>query len=372
MNKLKIVKAEIFKVEIPIIHPFKTSFGTITNRPMLIIKIFDIDGNIGYGECSALEKPIYSYETTDTAILILKDFLIPDVIGKEVSSPDDLKNIFKPIKGHNFAKASLDMAFWSLYSTIQKKSLMNLLGGVRDKVPVGKSVGIKSGVKETFYEIEKCLDEGYKRIKLKIQHGWDVEIVKAVRDRFGDIMLTADANSSYTLKDIKTFSELDKYNLAMIEQPFAEDDIIDHATLQKKISTPICLDESILSTEDARKAIEIGACKIINIKTGRVGGVTESKRIHDICKEMGVPVWSGGMMESGIGRAFNIALSSLPNFSMPGDHTPYDAYYPADLVKNPFRVEDGFIQVPSKPGLGFEVSEENINKYLRNRLIIGG
>lgn len=360
---MQIVKAEIFVVNLPLINPFTTSFGTIDKRSTVIIKLQSEERLIGWGESAALPDPIYSNETVDTEILILKKYLIPSILNKDFKSVEDFIASYKFVNGHNFAKCGLECAFWNLYALEQKKSLTELFGGTRKKIPVGESIGIKDSIEETIREVKLRLKEGYQRIKLKIKPGWDLEIVRKVRKRFGNILLMVDGNSAYQLKDIEIFQKLDNYGLLMIEQPLGETDIIDHKTLQKKIKTPICLDESILSCEDARKAIEIGACKIINIKPGRVGGILESIKIHDYCQKKGIPVWCGGMLESGIGRAYNIALASLPNFKYPADMSPSSVFFKEDIIDPSYIVDGGFIEVSAKTGMGYSIDENKINKY---------
>jgi O-succinylbenzoate synthase len=291
------------------------------------------------------------------------------VLNKEFASVDELMRLLAPIKNHNFAKTAIENAVWMLFSLRKKKSLAVLLGGIRNKIGVGESIGIQDSIEATLEEVSLRISQGFQRMKIKIKPGWDLKVIKAIRSKFGDIDLMVDGNSAYTLSDVAVFLKLDNYNLMMIEQPLADDDIIDHATLQKQIKTAVCLDESILSAEDARKAISIGACRIINIKPGRVGGLLESKRIHDICQKSNVGVWCGGMLETGIGRAFNIAVSSLPNYIYPADMSPVDFFYKDDLVKKSFVVDhEGFVKVPPGAGLGFEIDEEKIERYTTEKI----
>lgn len=362
---MKIKKITLHKVEIPMVTTFTTSFGTIVRKPTVIVRVETSDGLIGWGESAAMPYPFYKPETTDICMLVLRDYIAPLVLKKEFKTVEDLMGLLKSIKNHNFAKTGLETAVWMALSLQKNKSLKRLLGGTQAKIAVGESIGIKNSLEETFAEISLRLDQGFKRMKIKIKPGWDVKLVKAIRKKFGDIDLMVDANSAYTLNDMKMLKDLDQFNLTMIEQPLADDDIIDHSVLQKQIKTPVCLDESIHSVEDARRAIFIGACKIINIKPGRVGGLLESKKIHDLCQKQGVGVWCGGMLETGIGRAFNIAVSSLPNYIYPADMSPVNFFYKDDLVKNSFAVDkEGYISVPDKSGLGFEVDEKKIEKYI--------
>lgn len=366
---MKITKLSILRVEIPMHTSFTTSFGTITRKPTVIVKIETNEGLIGYGESAALPFPFYKPETTDTCILVLKKYIAPLVVNKEFETIEELVELLRPIKNHNFAKTGLETAVWMVVSLKNKKSLKRILGGVKDKIPVGESIGIKDSIEETLEEVALRLEQGFRRIKIKIKPGWDVQVVDAIRKRFSNIPLIVDANSAYTLKDIHVFKELDNYNLMMIEQPLADDDIVDHSILQKQIKTPICLDESIHSVEDARRAIYLKACKIINIKPGRVGGLLESKKIHDLCQENGIGVWCGGMLETGIGRAFNISISSLPNYKYPADMSPVNFFYKDDLVKNSFKVDkEGFVKVPDEPGLGFEIDTEKLERYTTDKI----
>ncbi len=361
---MKLKKISVLKVEIPMITSFTTSFGTVTSKPTIIVKAETEDGIIGWGEAAALPFPFYKPETTDICMLVLKEYIRPLVMGKEFNNVEELMKLMSPIKKNNFAKTGLETAVWMIMSLKENKSLKELLGGTQDKIAVGESIGIKKSVEETLEEVGLRLEQGYRRIKVKTQPGWDINIVEAIRNKFGDILLMVDANSSYTLNDIETLKKLDAYNLMMTEQPLGDDDIVDHSILQKQITTPICLDESIYSGDDARRALYLDACKIINIKPGRVGGLLESKKIHDICKEHGVGVWCGGMLETGIGRAFNIAVASLPNYIYPADMSPINLFYQDDLVTKSFEVDkEGYVQVPTTPGLGFEVDEEKVKHY---------
>ncbi len=368
---MQITKVEILEINLPLIHPFTTSFGTVKKRSTVLVKLTSKNGMVGWGEAAALPAPLYSYETVKTEQFILKEFLISWILNKNFSSIGDFVQSYQAIKGHNFAKCGLESSFWCLWSLENKKSLSSLFGGTRKKISVGESIGIKKTIEKTLEEIKLRLFQGYQRIKIKIKPNWDVKIVEAIRKKFGNILLMVDANSSYTLNDIKVFQTLDNFELLMIEQPLSESDIIDHSVLQKLIKTPLCLDESILSVDDARKAIAIGACKIINIKPGRVGGLYESIKIHDFCKEKNIPVWCGGMLESGIGRSFNIALSSLPNFTLPADMSPSTIFYKEDLIQPTYEVDvHGNIEVPDKIGLGYDVDEKKIKKYTTSKFCL--
>lgn len=361
---MKIKKLEAFIVEIPMNTSFTVSFGTVVRKPTVIARVTNDNGTVGYGEGSALPFPFYKPDTTDTTMIALKDYVMPLVKDKEFKDAFELMELLKPIKGHPFAKTAIETAIWMILSLEANQPLSKLLGGTREKIGVGESIGIHDSIESTLEEINLRMEQGFQRMKVKTKPGWDVKLVEAIRNNIGNFDLMVDANSSYTLSDLPTLKKLDTFDLMMTEQPLSDDDIIDHATLQKQIKTPICLDESIHSAEDARKAIEIGACKIINIKPGRVGGLSESKKIHDVCAKSGLGVWCGGMLESGIGRAFNIAIASLPNYIYPADMSPVNFFYKDDLVKDSFTVDkEGFITVPKTPGLGFEIDEAKIAKY---------
>ncbi|MEH7346039.1 o-succinylbenzoate synthase [Bacillus sp. JJ1532] len=343
--------------------PFTTSFGTMQDRDFILLEAKDENGNSGWGESVAFHSPWYNEETLQTNWHMLEDFLIPQILNKEIKHPDEVSEIFSYIRKNNMAKSTLEGAVWDLYTQEQGISLAKALGGEKSKIEVGISIGIQNTVDDLLKLIDEYVTEGYKRMKVKIKPGWDVEVMREVRKHFPNVPLMADANSAYRLEDIDHLRALDEFDLMMIEQPLASDDIIDHATLQKQINTPVCLDESIHSYEDTRKAIELGSCKIINIKIGRVGGLTESKRIHDLCKQHDIPVWCGGMLESGIGRAHNIALTTLDNFILPGDTAGSSRYWDKDIIDPEVVVKDGFITVPDTPGIGYEPNRDTIKQY---------
>jgi O-succinylbenzoate synthase len=336
--------------------------GTEYDEEHIIIRV-DGDGVTGWGESVAEGTPFYSYETVQTAWHILKDFLIPSVLGQDLSGVGDAIALYERVRGHMMAKAGLEAALWDAFAKSRNISLSAMLGGTRKKIDVGVSIGIQSTEKELLHKVEGYLKEGYKRIKIKIAPGNDIQFVQAIRKEFPEIMLQVDANSAYTLNDISLLKKLDDYNLILIEQPLGYEDIFDHSKLQREMKTPICLDESIHSLDDTRAAIELDSCRIINIKPGRVGGFTESKLIHDYCASMNIPVWHGGMLESGIGRAGNVALASLPNFTLPGDISASKRYYKEDIVEPEFVVNaDGTMDVPTKPGIGVEVNMKMLQK----------
>ena len=350
---MKIEKVEIREIRMSLRHFFETSFGRTTERRILLVRVM-ADGVTGWGEVTCGEKPFYSYETPETAWHILRDFLVPWTLGKHWKSASEAAECFQPIRGHNMAKGALENALWDIEAQQKGLPLARLLGGTLREIPCGVSIGIQNSVEELLDKIEKECTAGYRRIKVKIKPGWDVEVVERIRNKFPDFPLMADANSAYTLNDAELLKKLDPFNLMMIEQPLGWEDIIDHAHLQREISTPICLDESIHNADDGRKAIEIGACKIINIKLGRVGGFTAARRLHDICLARGVPVWCGGMLESGVGRAHNIALSTLAGFTLPGDISASQRYWKQDIIDPEVTVtERGTILIPQTPGLGY-------------------
>jgi len=359
---MRIGRIEIREIHLPLVHPFETSFGRTTERRIVLVRV-EADGLTGWGEVTAGEEPFYSHETPETAWHILRDFLIPWTVGREWSTASEVAPRFRPIRGHNMAKAGLENALWDIEAQQKSLPLAKLIGGVLDEIPCGVSIGIQSFIQELLAKIERELAAGYQRIKVKIKPGWDAEVLAQIRSRFPRIALMADANSAYTLDDLEHLKSFDHFHLMMIEQPLAWDDLVDHAKLQRQMMTPICLDESIHGADDARKAIELGACKIINVKLGRVGGFTSARRVHDVCRAHHVAVWCGGMLESGIGRAHNIALSALPGFTLPGDVSASRRYWAEDIIDPEVVVSpQGTIRVPQTPGLGFTPNLERIER----------
>jgi O-succinylbenzoate synthase len=359
---MRIDKIELRHIKMELISPFVTSMGTEYNEEHIIVRI-DSNGITGWGECVAEGTPFYSYETVQTAWHILQDFLIPSILGKDILSISEAISLFSKVRGHRMAKAGLEAALCDVFAKSKNISLSKLLGGTRKKIDVGVSIGIHASPEELIKKVEAYLEEGYKRIKIKISPGNDIQFVKALRKEFPDLLLQVDANSAYSLEDINIFKEMDNYNLLLIEQPLGYEDIYDHSKLQRELKTPICLDESIHSLDDTRAAIELDSCRVINIKPGRVGGFTESKLIHDYCASKNIPVWCGGMLESGIGRAGNVALASLSNFTLPGDISASKRYYKEDIVEPEFVVNpDGTMDVPTKPGIGVEVNFNLLEK----------
>ncbi|MGB5528395.1 MAG: o-succinylbenzoate synthase [Ignavibacteriaceae bacterium] len=359
---MKIERIELYHTKMELVSPFTTSMGTEYDEEHIMVRI-DAEGITGWGECVAEATPFYSYETVQTAWHILQDFLIPSILGKDITSIDEAIQLNSRVRGHRMAKAGLEAALSDLFSKAKNISLSKMFGGTRDKVDVGVSIGIQNSESELIKKVGGYLNEGYKRIKIKISPGNDIQYVKALRKEFPDILLQVDANSAYELKHIDLFKAMDKFNLLLIEQPLGYEDIYDHSKLQRELKTPICLDESIHSLDDTRAAIELDSCRVINIKPGRVGGFTESKLIHNYCASKNIPVWCGGMLESGIGRAGNVALASLPNFTLPGDISASKRYYKEDIVEPEFTVnKDGTMDVPTEPGIGVEVNMKKIEK----------
>ncbi|MEI4769543.1 o-succinylbenzoate synthase [Psychrobacillus sp. FJAT-51614] len=358
-----IKEINIRKMNMTMKSPFTTSFGSLQVKEFLLLEVTDEFGNTGWGESTAFSSPWYNEETVETNLHIIRDFLIPLVLDKNFGHPDEVSEVFAPLRKNNMAKAAVEGAIWDLYAKRNKLTLAEALGGTAKKIEVGISIGIQKSTEELVELVGTYIKDGYKRIKVKIKPRNDIEIIHALREAYPDVPLMADANSAYTLKDIALLKQLDDFNLMMIEQPLASDDIIDHAKLQKELKTPICLDESIHSMEDARKAIELGSTKVINIKIGRVGGLTEAKKIHDYCMEKGVPVWCGGMLEAGIGRAHNIALTTLPNFLLPGDTSGSSRYWEQDIIKPEVVADDGYITVPNAYGIGYEPNLEVMDRF---------
>jgi O-succinylbenzoate synthase len=357
---VKIERLELRLVKLPLVHFFETSFGRIDDKHFILVRL-DGEGATGYGECVAEQDPYYSSETNDTAWHIIADFISPRLLGTEYSHPRDLFPALKAIRGHNMAKAAVEMAAWDLFAKQRGQPLSGLLGGTRQRIASGVSIGIQPSLDQLAEKVERELAAGYRRIKIKIKPGWDLAPVEALRARFGAIPLMVDANAAYTLADGDHLAALDRFDLMMIEQPLDYDDIADHAVLQRRLKTPICLDESIKTVGIAREAIGAGACRIINIKPGRVGGFGESIRLHDLCASRGIPVWHGGMLESGIGRAANLHLSTLPNFSLPGDVAASKRYFDPDLIEPPIEVAaDGTIAVPTAPGIGVTIRADRV------------
>ena len=350
-------------MKMKLVLPFTTSFGTTRERVFYLVELIDRDGLSGWGESVAMEEPWYNEETVQTNGHLIRDFLAPLLVSGPVTHPDEVDGRFAGIRRNCMAKSALEGAVWDWYAKRSNVSLASLLGGRKHEIDVGVSIGIQPSIDALLAVIQARMQHGYKRIKVKIKPGWDLDVLDAVRARYPDLPLMADANSAYSLDDLDHLLQLDRFGLTMVEQPLAHDDIIDHATLQKVLHTPVCLDESIHCLDDVRKALDLGSCRVINIKTGRVGGLTEAKRIHDYCLARGVPVWCGGMLESGIGRAHNIALTSLPGFTLPGDTAASANYWSEDIIEPEVSVRQGTVSVPQTPGLGFRIATETLKKY---------
>ena len=359
---VKLEQIEVRHVRLPLRDPFETSFGRTTHKEFLLLAV-SAGGVTGYAEGVADADPYYLPETNATVLHILKDFLAPLCFGLEISHPRELLPAFSRVRGHEMAKAALEMAVWELWARRQGVPLHQVLGGRGGRIASGVSIGLQKDAAALVEKVEREVAAGYRRVKIKIKPGHDSQLVAAVRARFPKLPLMVDANSAYTLRDVAVFRELDAYDLMMAEQPLAWDDIVDHVALQREIRTPICLDESIRSVDNARHALDLGACLIINIKVGRVGGFGGMLAIHDLCRSRGVPVWCGGMLESGIGRLANVHLQTLPGFTLPGDTSASERYFVEDLIDPPVVVEkDGTIQVPEGPGIGHAIVWPRVDK----------
>ena len=354
---------ELREINLPLIHFFETSFGRTTRRRIILVRVIGAQGAEGWGECTAGEGPFYSDEWTETAWATLKEFLAPMVVGRHVEDAAAVFELMKSVRGHRMAKAAIETACWDLEAKRAGLPLWRHLGGIHEEIACGVSIGIQNSPEELIEKIDKELKSGYQRIKIKIKPGWDLEIVKQVRARFPQIRLMGDANSAYTLADIDLFRKLEEFNLMMVEQPLAHDDMFDHAQLQREIRTPVCLDESIKTPADAEHAIGLGACKIINVKLGRVGGHTQAKRVEAIARQNQIPVWCGGMLESGVGRAHNIAMATLAGFTLPGDVSASERYWHEDIIEPGVTVTpNGTIKAPAEPGIGFAVNRDRIDR----------
>lgn len=364
MQNLQLEKLELTEIGMPLKSAFETSFGITTERRMLLIRVFDKSGASGYGECTAMEEPFFNHETVDTAWTIISRFIAPMLTSARVSTADDVGRVLAPIRGNHMAIGSVETAIWDLEAKLSNRPLWQHLGGTQNVISCGVSIGLQKSPEILLEKVAHELENGYQRIKIKIKPGQDVELVNAVRSAFPDITLSVDANSAYALeRDADVLQELDNYNLLMIEQPLAAGDLLDHAKLQQKLRTPICLDESITSLRDVRHALELDACRIINIKLGRVGGHASARAIQEHAEHHGVPVWCGGMLESGIGRAHNIAMSSLTGFKLPGDVSASARYWEKDIIDPPVEVSrQGTITPPASSGIGYEVNETQLKK----------
>lgn len=364
MTDLNLQTLELREIELPLKAPFVTSFGTSLKRRILIVRVTDRDGTSGYGECTAPEEPFYNHETIDTAWSIISGFVAPLLVRNPIAAAAEVSEVLAPIKGNRMAVGGVEAAIWDLEAKRGNTSLWRHLGGTRQHINCGVSIGLQKTPETLLEKVTHEVQSGYQRIKLKIKPGQDIDLVKIIRSNFPDIMLSVDANSAYRLdRDLNVFERLDEFGLLMIEQPLAAGDLVDHAKLQKRLKTSICLDESITSFRDAQHALELGSCRIINIKLGRVGGHSEAKAIQSFAAENGVPVWCGGMLESGIGRAHNIAMSTLPGFTLPGDVSASARYWEEDIIVPPVTVSgEGTINAPTGPGIGYAVNEAKIEE----------
>jgi O-succinylbenzoate synthase len=371
---LRVDRIALREIRLALKEPFRISSGTVADRRIGLVEITDQDGASAWGECVAFESPNYSPETIDTAWFAIREWLAPRLLGRSLSGPEEVHDVLaENIRGHHMAKAALEMGCWGLAAESRGVALSKLLGGTRDRVATGISLGIQSEPARLVERAQAAVAAGYRKIKLKIQPGQDVEYVGAVRGALGpDVGLMADANSSYTLADAEHLAALDAFDLIMLEQPLGSDDLVRHATLQRRLRTPICLDESITSIERAEDMIALQSGRIVNIKPGRVGGFRVSKTIHDVCRNAGIPVWCGGMLESGIGRAYNVALASLPNFSLPGDLSPSARYWARDIVTPEWTMDvDGMVHVPhDRPGLGVTIDTDFLDAITLRREVL--
>lgn len=362
-------KLEISEIELPLKMPFETSFGRITRRRILLLRARDRSGLCGYGECAALEDPFYNAETADTAWLMITKYIAPMLAASNLQSAAQVAAALAAIRGHQMAKGGVEAAIWDLEAQLLNRPLWQHLGGVREEIACGVSIGLQESETALLEQINRELADGYQRIKIKIKPGHDLTLMEAVRSRFPEIQLMADANSAYRMADVELLKEFDRYRLMMVEQPLTPGDLVDHARLQREMQTPICLDESIETADDARHAHELDACRIINVKLGRVGGYGEALRIHDESVARGVPLWCGGMLESGIGRAHNIALSTLLGFTLPGDVSASERYWEEDIIEPPVQVTSrGTIVAPKGAGIGYQVNERRIESLTIRRL----
>jgi o-succinylbenzoate synthase len=369
---MKIDRLELIHLRMPLVRPFETSFGRVADKETILIRL-ESGGIPGWGEAPVAAAPGYSYETVQTAWHILRDFLAPRLKDVEIEQAGPLAEFFASVRGHPMAKAGIEMAVLDWFARRDGQTISKLLGGTAGEIPTGVSLGIEPRIEDLLEQVEQAAARGYRRIKIKIKPRWDVDVMAAVRKRFPAMPLMVDANAAYGLGDADHLRRLDDFGLLMIEQPLDPDDLLDHATLQAQLKTPLCLDESIKSHADARRAIEAKACRIINIKQARVGGPFAAKAVHDVCAAKGVPVWCGGLLETGVGRAHNIALATLPGFTLPGDISASDRYWKEDIIDPPVTVgANGMIAVPTAPGLGYTVVESRVReRTLRRETVLG-
>ncbi|HEX9001045.1 MAG TPA: o-succinylbenzoate synthase [Blastocatellia bacterium] len=367
---MKIDRIELREIRLPLVAPFETSFGRTFERHIILVKVFS-EGLHGWGECTVGENPFYNHEFTESCWTVIRDFAGPMVLGRELESPEQVPQLTRQIRGNKMARGAVECAIWDLEARRQGVPLWQLLGGTQEVINCGVSLGLEDSDAAMLQKVEKEVAAGYQRIKIKIKPGRDVEMIRALRREYPNIVMSVDANSAYTLDDVELLKKLDEFNLLMIEQPLSYDDIIDHAALQPQLKTAICLDESILSLDDARKALSLNACRIINVKLGRVSGHTEARKIQAYCHERAIPVWCGGMLEAGIGRAHNIHMSTLPGFVLPGDVSASKRYWSEDIITPPVEVtSQGTIPRPTGVGLGYEVNEKRIESLTARTEVI--
>jgi O-succinylbenzoate synthase len=359
---MKVESITLRELHLPLVHFFETSFGRTESRRILLVTI-DCEGAQGWGECVAGEGPFFSNEWIETAWVTIREFLAPLLIGRKFELAADSAASLSRVRGHNMAKAALENALWDAEAIARQQPLWKLLGGTRKQIDCGVSIGVQNSHEQLLEKIEQELAAGYQRIKVKVKPGWDTDVLAKIRERWPQILLSCDANSAYRLSDLQHLKKFDDFQLLMIEQPLWHDDILQHAKLQKELKTAICLDESIRHSRDAEAAIALGACRIVNIKVGRVGGFSEAIAVHNVCAQHSIPVWCGGMLETGIGRAHNIALSTLPNFSLPGDVSASARYWHEDIVEPEIEVSrKGTIALPQDPGTGYKPRKDLIEK----------
>jgi O-succinylbenzoate synthase len=367
---MKIEAVTLREVQMPLVHFFETSFGRVYGRRIVLVTVH-CEGMDGWSECVAGEDPFYSSEWIESAWVTMKQYLVPALAGKTIEQGREAARLMARVRGHRMAKAALENALWDIEARLKNVPLWRLLGGTRREIACGVSIGIQDSIEQLMGKIETELNAGYRRIKLKVKPSWDLAVLEKVRSRWPEIVLSVDANSAYTLEETEHLKKFDAFNLLMIEQPLWNDDIYYHARLQRELRTAICLDESIESARDAACAVETGACRILNVKVGRVGGFTEAKRVHDVCEANKIPVWCGGMLESGVGRAHNIALSTLENFRLPGDVSASKRYWKEDIVEPEVEVtKDGFIPVSDAVGTGYRMREDLIEKLTVRKEVI--
>lgn len=358
---IKIKNITLYYIEMKLNSPFVTSFGSVDNRGSILVQMEDTEGVLGFGECVAFDSPFYTEETLTTCMHVMEKFLIPLVLKNKFNHPDEVLDLLSCIRKNNMAKASIEGAIWDIYVKKKNLPLYKAIGGVREKIDVGASIGIKN-LKDMHKSIEKVLEQGAKRIKVKIKRGIEHKLLKYIREYFPNVPLMVDANSAYSLKDLDLLKSLDDYNLMMIEQPLKADDLLEHSMLQKELKTPICLDESITSLTDTKLSLKLKSCKIINLKIARVGGISEAIKIHNFCKENNIDLWGGGMLEAGVARSASIAIATLPNFSLPADTRGSSDYFKKDIIEPEIVLKDGSIKLSEKSGIGYEINRKELER----------